>query len=428
MAMKYVAPTYERIDKPDSKGNFFVRLAYGVVGSYMDTKSMTTSEVIEEFLNRSGVKTPREFFDKKFKGGKKPQDNPGAEAKNQATFEQKRDKMLDNADRIQYKGHLTKEGVKNALDKGANGTGELTATLFNEDHFKLVGTNSGDCYNPASLEVRLTKEPFSYNDKSVYSEYGTFYHESWHAIDYNYGDFDAPPRADLNFDELMYYKKHPGKYHELYGQRTLSSHYELSTGKTFQQTLIDEYKKAKKDGKITELAKEYKEERRVKFKEEYGFTPDEAVERYNQQREKAEEIRKTQGDDKYIEFTTTKEYIDGRTAYIRATSGYVTPEMYKKYGDISDIISGATQSADGLCGMGHSGSYWKRGGERARAQECFAEFASSKATNPESYELMRKYFPETAKAFDEIYTKLQNGEIKANGTKAKESQKREDNK
>jgi hypothetical protein len=49
---KYVTPSYEKLDNPESKGQFFVRLAYGVVGSYMDTKQMTTREVIEEFYRR----------------------------------------------------------------------------------------------------------------------------------------------------------------------------------------------------------------------------------------------------------------------------------------------------------------------------------------------------------------------------------------
>ena len=74
---KYVSLTYERIQNPASKGKFFVRLAYGVVGSYMDTKSMTAREVIEEFLNRNGVKTPKEFFEKKFgKKQEKKQESP----------------------------------------------------------------------------------------------------------------------------------------------------------------------------------------------------------------------------------------------------------------------------------------------------------------------------------------------------------------
>ena len=76
MAKKYVSPKYEKIENPDSKGNFFVRLAYGVVGSYKDTSSMTTHEVIEEFLNHNGVSTPGEYFKKKFKGGNKPKTEP----------------------------------------------------------------------------------------------------------------------------------------------------------------------------------------------------------------------------------------------------------------------------------------------------------------------------------------------------------------
>ena len=46
---------------------FFVRLCYGYVGSYKDTSNMTTEEVIEEFLDENGVRSSKEFFEKKFK-------------------------------------------------------------------------------------------------------------------------------------------------------------------------------------------------------------------------------------------------------------------------------------------------------------------------------------------------------------------------
>jgi hypothetical protein len=48
------------------QGGFFVRLCYGYVGKYKDTSKMTTKEVVEEFLKRKGVSSPREFFDKVF--------------------------------------------------------------------------------------------------------------------------------------------------------------------------------------------------------------------------------------------------------------------------------------------------------------------------------------------------------------------------
>ena len=41
---------------------FFVRLCYGYVGSYKDTSTMTTEEVIEEFLDKNGVRSPKEFL------------------------------------------------------------------------------------------------------------------------------------------------------------------------------------------------------------------------------------------------------------------------------------------------------------------------------------------------------------------------------
>ena len=48
------------------QGSFFVRLCYGYVGRYKDTSKMTTKEVIEEFLKRKGVSTPKEFFTRSF--------------------------------------------------------------------------------------------------------------------------------------------------------------------------------------------------------------------------------------------------------------------------------------------------------------------------------------------------------------------------
>ena len=42
----------------------FIKLCYGVVGSYKDTSKMTTRQVIEEFLRHEGVSSAKEYFDK----------------------------------------------------------------------------------------------------------------------------------------------------------------------------------------------------------------------------------------------------------------------------------------------------------------------------------------------------------------------------
>lgn len=59
------------------RGNFFIRLCYGYVGRYKDTSKMTTKEVVEEFLKRKGVSSPREFFQKRFSGKQYPTPQKG---------------------------------------------------------------------------------------------------------------------------------------------------------------------------------------------------------------------------------------------------------------------------------------------------------------------------------------------------------------
>ena len=53
------------------RGKSLIRLCYGYVGRYKDTSKMTTKEVVEEFLKRKGVSSPREFFGAKFKHQKR---------------------------------------------------------------------------------------------------------------------------------------------------------------------------------------------------------------------------------------------------------------------------------------------------------------------------------------------------------------------
>jgi hypothetical protein len=67
----------EKETQDKSQGSIFVRLAYGYVGKTKDTSKMTPKQVIEEFLKSKGVSSPKEFFDKKFKGEKEApkQDN-----------------------------------------------------------------------------------------------------------------------------------------------------------------------------------------------------------------------------------------------------------------------------------------------------------------------------------------------------------------
>lgn len=68
------------------------------------------------------------------------------------------------------------------------------------------------------------------------------------------------------------------------------------------------------------------------------------------------------------------------------------------FGDISDMVEATHYRA--FCG-GHGRSYWRDDG-RNRGTEAFAEIMSAKATNPESYAMMKKYIPKTLEIYEEI--------------------------
>lgn len=78
-----------------------------------------------------------------------------------------------------------------------------------------------------------------------------------------------------------------------------------------------------------------------------------------------------------------------------------------KYADLSDMRE--AQSGKMGFAVGHmikDPNYWNDGGEN-QATEAFAQLFSAKSSsNPERYKLLKKYIPNTCKAFDEIYQKM----------------------
>lgn len=90
-------------------------------------------------------------------------------------------------------------------------------------------------------------------------------------------------------------------------------------------------------------------------------------------------------------------------------------EVNAKYADLSDMCEacggGKKTYGYAFSGYCHGSAYWKQSSDK-RAKEFFAEaFSSKSSSNKERYELIKKYLPNTCKAFDEIYDVLS----KANG-------------
>ena len=82
-------------------------------------------------------------------------------------------------------------------------------------------------------------------------------------------------------------------------------------------------------------------------------------------------------------------------------------EVLGKYSDLSDMWE--AQSGKFGFGCGHmikNWNYWDDEGKN-QATEAFAELFSAKSSsNPERYKLLKKYIPNTCKAFNEIYQKM----------------------
>ena len=77
----------------------------------------------------------------------------------------------------------------------------------------------------------------------------------------------------------------------------------------------------------------------------------------------------------------------------------------RKYGDIADMVQGSLYKDLEGVNMGHSLGYWT---SNTRGKEAFAEIMSAKATNQESYEVLKRYIPKSIEIFDEIIDKIRN--------------------
>lgn len=76
-----------------------------------------------------------------------------------------------------------------------------------------------------------------------------------------------------------------------------------------------------------------------------------------------------------------------------------TDKFYIDYATISDLYSSSGVSYG--FGVGHTANYYRKD-KRNRGIELFANLFSNKAVNKKSYEMTKKYFPQSVKMFEEI--------------------------
>lgn len=381
---KYTSPDIDIAETKDDErhdGNKY-SLPYGLCkGVGIDTTGMSPREAWEAYENKTGIskkEAERKHWSEDKSDNKEPKKESKQETKEEETKnrEEAINKMLES-DRIKETRTFKKEKIKANLSYGTEEMQSTTANLFNDDSFSYENRKDKGTYFVALGNRVQYKMPNDGGEESAYSKGGAFYHETWHAIDRNYGDNDY-----------------------------LSKTYTLSDGKTMQETVFRETRTVDW-GKVKEEVKQD----RNNFVKELGYTAERAEEIKNKFKAKVKEWYNLPTPhpqyDKWIE--ATEEYKES-LKYSKAVND-AENRLKRKWGDLSDIYSAHSSSSWGLVGMAHEPSYWNLSN---RAVEAFAECASAKATNPESYAVLKKYVPNVVKGFEEIYEALKNGRIKAN--------------
>lgn len=416
MAKKqYVAPEMEIVEVDANDGNRY-SLPYGIAkGLGLDTTGMRPREVWEMLKGR-GI-TPENEYDKLKENAEKelPKEEP-----KQASVQKE---LAIGSDRMQYSKTLTQDRVKKMWEAGTPEMQDTTCRLFNEDSFGIGKA-------PTS---RKTAFYWGYNkvgymegedggENSSYPKGSVWYHEIWHAIDCNYRQFtqqelEEKTKAVQAAIPMWSHEKCQSVAIKRLSENYLSDTYKLSTGKTLYETLVEEVK-AKLN--VPEIVKTHAQEVDEYYKAK-GYDRPAILAKYDEIQKNAQYVYDevwnktksyTSANQARDEYRNSEEYQKTKADWLKVQNAHPA-EVTRKWGDLSDVISGATMDRVNL-GMHHERKYWKES-KYKRAHEFFAECASSKATSKESYALLSKYLPDSVKGFEELYSKLQKGEIKSNG-------------
>lgn len=246
------------------------RLPFGLCKRYgISLPESATPREAWEALRGRGVS--RQEVYSKIREKAKPAGNKGSAA--DQPKESHVDIVLGNQ-RMLVEDEKLREHIKKSIKLGTPEMQEATTKLFAGDHFKIEKSKikDNDAYAVETRTVNLSGHKEGGN--TVYSPGHTYYHEMWHAVDYNYGD------------------KSTGE--------TLSTGYKLKNGKTFEQTLNEEIS-GKGDRKA--FAHKLRDQFEVDVANEMGEA--EAVMNYQRLRNEVESGKRHWWDKEYNEASTT---------------------------------------------------------------------------------------------------------------------------
>lgn len=312
------------------------------------------------------------------------------------------------ADRSQIHSSLSK-GQRDRVDevlKGSNPTARAAYERHKASMLYLGDPDPGDCahFTPMdrkarTMGVRLDKAKAF--EESVRPSGTTWFHEFGHHIDYLSGDgrYLSESYRDNVFGKTIKkeaeayidarYKKLKSDNLALFERaiNTKDARWLLSNG------YIDE-RNADRVERLIELGE---------HRDDYEWLSEHGARRLH--------VHRNRGAEEWYAKVFHEEMADigpelQRSAAYRSVADEISAMGNARNADVSDLFSGATlnKCEDGWM---HDTDYWNGVGIEdfetfKLAHEGFAEFFSASTANPESLEMLRKYFPESGKIFDEL--------------------------
>lgn len=384
--------TNETEEAEGSVGN--TRLPFGLCAKYhISLPSDATPRDAWNALRRGVGLTPDKVYAelKKEKEKESADKREAVEPEEEKIDDKKQIESMLSSSRIYDSRSMNREKIIEQLKCGDEESRGLAAKLFNEDSFAYRDTERKTAYFSGFNKVCI--KAATIKDLDHYEKGETFYHETWHAIDFNYG-------AQVQLGALGREKVQP-----------LSVVYQFEDGKTFKDVVDEEIKNVNWEGIKAEIKQEVRDYYRAK-----GIDYDKVNKDFDDAIAKITALHQAGKTDEAISYRESEEFKKIKEEHSRISNSGYPPEIIKKWSNLSDMYSSTRGNSFSrtLVGMGHSSSYWHESNSY-RAIEMFAECASAKATNSRSYETLKRHFPETVKRFDVIFEKLKKGDIKNSG-------------
>jgi hypothetical protein len=249
-------------------------------------------------------------------------------------------------------------------------------------------------YSPEKNIVVMDIENDSTNSEKEVA-YETLTHEYGHLVDFNY----AKDNLTINGVKADLQKVYVRTNDMIRLQRvSLSNVYQ---SKKYKETITV-----------------YDENRFTLESKEIGLTIDQMLKKefetyYNQQKDilTKEFNEREQGFDFANNFIDFAKFSGLKKINAKAVYDYISHNFrrqdYKTTGNTHDIFEGITKAK--VTGKGgHGKDYWRDG--LSLAHEFFAHAYAGKTTNPESYENIKKYFPQSVDIFEEMLEAINNNE------------------